>query len=311
MPLRPEQESNGAVDAKMSKEADDLIKDGWFSERNDLWPGQAMSLEVKSVVHRERSSLQDILIFDSTTYGRVLVLDGVIMLTERDEFAYHEMLTHIAMCAHEAPRDVCVVGGGDGGVVREVLRHTSVERVVLCEIDERVVTLSRRFLPTIARSLDDERVSIVHADGAAFLRESPDSFDVVITDSSDPVGPAETLFESAYHGTVHAALRADGIMAAQAECAWLHVHIIAPMLNDCRRHFKRVEYAYTTIPTYPSGQIGFAICAKGDGAPLAEPARVLPAEVMEKMKYYSANIHRAAFVLAEFARRALCDGASK
>lgn len=265
---------------------------------------------MKRVLHREQSALQDILVFDSTDYGRVLVLDGVVQLTERDEFAYQEMLTHIPMCSHPSPRNVCVVGGGDGGIVREVLRHAAVERVTLCEIDERVVAVCRKYLPSMASALDDPRVQVVHADGAKYLTDPPRhaSFDVIITDSSDPVGPAESLFEDGYTAAVHGALAAGGLMASQGECQWLHLDIIKQYMGAVRRHFPRVAYAYTTVPTYPSGQIGIVVAAKDAGSPLNAPLRKLPSQVQQALRYYSAAIHSASFVLPEFARRALeCD----
>ncbi len=291
----------------MSSGEEELIRDGWFTERCVLWPGQAMRLEVKTVLHRERSAFQDILIFESTTYGRVLALDGVIQVTERDEHAYHEMLTHLPMCSHPDPRSVCIVGGGDGGIVREVLRHPNVERVVLCELDKRVVELSREYLPKLSHALDDARVHFEYRDGAQYLVESPNKFDVIITDSSDPVGPAETLFEPDYHRKIAYALKPGGIMASQGECLWLHLDLIGTYLQGCRKVFAVAEYAYTTIPTYPSGQIGTIIASKSDSSNLTKPLRQLPATEVKRLRYYNRNIHSASFVLPEFARRALAN----
>lgn len=289
----------------MGRSGLEQVQDGWFRERVALWPGQQLGLEVKKVLHHDGGGLQDILVFESATYGTVLALDGIIQVTERDEFAYQEMLAHVGLFAHSAPERVLVVGGGDGGIVREVLRHASVREVVLCEIDARVVDVSRRFLPTLAAALDDPRVTVLHRDGAGFMRECEGKFDVIVTDSSDPVGPAEVLFKEPYYRAVHSALCEGGVAVAQGECIWLHLELIKPMLTTCRGIFADVEYGYTTIPTYPSGQIGFVVCSKSDKGCSKEPCREVPDELQKALKYYNKDIHSAAFVLPEFAKRAL------
>lgn len=283
-----------------------LIKDGWFMEKSSLWPGQAMGLQVDSILHHQRSALQDILVFKSTHYGNVLVLDGVIQCTERDEFAYQEMITHLPMFAHKAPRRVLVVGGGDGGVVREVLAHDCVRAVTLCEIDDAVLATTRRFLPSMSAALDDPRVSIVHEDGAQFVARGAEGvFDVIITDSSDPIGPAAALFEEPFYRAMRRALAPGGLLCTQGECMWLHAALIRPLMASCRGLFPVVEYAFTSIPTYPSGQIGFVICAVDAECDVVNTARVPPKELQLKLKYYNADVHRAAFVLPQFARREL------
>eukprot|EP00168_Porphyra_purpurea_P020016 TRINITY_DN8238_c0_g1_i1.p1 TRINITY_DN8238_c0_g1~~TRINITY_DN8238_c0_g1_i1.p1 ORF type:complete len:387 (-),score=76.13 TRINITY_DN8238_c0_g1_i1:31-1074(-) len=193
----------------------DLIKDGWFSERGALWPGQAMSLQVTEVLYSGRSDFQDLLVFTNPTYGTVLVLDGVIQVTTRDEFAYQEMIAHLPLFAHPAPVDVLVIGGGDGGVLREVLKHPSVARAVLVEIDAAVVDASKRYLPALAAGFDDPRVEVVIADGAAYMDDHADAYDVIITDSSDPIGPAEVLFQPPFYAAMARCLRAGGSPAAK------------------------------------------------------------------------------------------------
>lgn len=283
----------------------DLIKDGWFSERGVLWPAQAMSLEVTEVLYSGRSDFQDLLVFTNPTYGTVLVLDGVIQVTTRDEFAYQEMIAHLPLYSHPNPVDVLVIGGGDGGVLREVLKHPSVRRAVLVEIDAAVVEVSKRFLPTLAAGYDDPRVEVVFADGAAYMEDHVDAFDVIITDSSDPVGPAEVLFQPPFYAAMARCLRAGGLACCQGECMWLHLDLIRPLLTACRRVFPSVGYAYTAVPTYPSGQIGFVVCGMAADATLSMPTRSPPPDVQAGLRYYSPAIHRAAFVLPEFARRAV------
>lgn len=282
-----------------------LVKDGWFSERGELWPGQAMSLEIDEILHHSQSDFQDILVFRSKTYGVVLVLDGVIQCTERDEFAYQEMIAHLPLHCHTNVRDVLIIGGGDGGVVREVLKHSSVESVTLCEIDPCVVQVAKEFLPSMSSSLSDKRVKIVHADGSKFLKEHLAAYDVIITDSSDPIGPAETLFQPTFFEAVCKSLRSEGILCTQGECMWLHAQLIKPLLDACRQLFPVVEYAYTTIPTYPSGQIGFVICAKRDDIDVKNPVRSPTEMMINTLQYYNTDIHKAAFVLPQFAKRQL------
>ncbi|SPN97446.1 Spermidine synthase [Cephalotrichum gorgonifer] len=273
------------------------IQDGWFREISEMWPGQAMTLRVKKVLHHEKSQYQDVLIFESTDHGRVLVLDNVIQCTERDEFSYQEMITHLAMNSHPNPKKVLVIGGGDGGVLREVVKHESVEEAILCDIDEAVIRLSKQFLPGMAVGFEHPKSKVHVGDGFKFLEEYKNTFDVIITDSSDPEGPAESLFQKPYFQLLHDAL---------PENQWLHLPLITKLKQDCKEIFPVAEYAYTTIPTYPSGQIGFMVCTKDATRNLKEPLRRWTEEEELKLcKYYSADIHKAAFVLPNFAKKAL------
>jgi spermidine synthase len=288
----------------------ELIKDGWFCERGELWPGQAMTIKVEDVLFNSTSNFQDVLVFRSSTYGNVLVLDGVIQVTERDEFSYQEMLAHLPMFCHPKPENVLVIGGGDGGILREVLKHETVKKAVICEIDAEVIRVSKLFLPTLAVGYEDPRVEVHVMDGAKYMAEHAGEYDVIITDSSDPIGPAEVLFQPPFYLAMSKCLRKGGIVASQGECMWLHTDLIAPMIRACRGIFAAVEYAYTTIPTYPSGQIGFLLCSNVSSeeqsmkVPVRRPSKV----VQDGLRYYNAGIHRAAFILPEFARRALlCD----
>ncbi|EEB09285.1 spermidine synthase [Schizosaccharomyces japonicus yFS275] len=291
----------------MSSESQELthpsIKDGWFREINKMWPGQAMTLKVKKVLHAKRSKFQDVLIFESETYGRVLVLDGVIQATERDEFSYQEMIAHLALNSHANPKKVLVIGGGDGGVLREVVKHESVEEVVLCDIDADVIDYSKKFIPSMAVGYEHPKVKTHVGDGFQFLKDYTNTFDVIITDSSDPDGPAEALFEAPYFQLLHGALRENGVITTQAECMWLHLSVIENVLKAARKAFPNVRYAYTTIPTYPSGSIGFVVASKNTAIDLSKPLRTWTAEEEAKLcRYYNKEIHEAAFILPNFAR---------
>ncbi|KAI0033903.1 saccharopine dehydrogenase [Vararia minispora EC-137] len=279
------------------------IRDGWFREISSQWPGQAMTLKVNKILHVEKSLFQDVLVFESETYGNVLVLDGVIQCTERDEFSYQEMIAHLPMASHPNPKKVLVIGGGDGGVVREVLKHDTVDKVVLCDIDEAVVRVSKQFLPHMSELLSSPRVEVFIGDGFKFLAENTSSYDVIITDSSDPVGPAASLFEKPYFQLLHDALTPGGHISTQAECLWLHLPLIHELRNTTREIFSTAEYAFTTIPTYPSGQIGFVVCSKEKGRDLKTPVRKVP-----DTRYYNEQVHRAAFVLPEFGRAVIEEG---
>jgi spermidine synthase len=180
-----------------------------------MWPGQAMTLKVNQIVHHEKSLYQDVLIFESSDYGMVLVLDNVIQCTERDEFAYQEMITHLGMFSHPNPKNVLVIGGGDGGVLREVVKHDCVERAVLCDIDEAVIRLSKKYLPGMSVGYQHPKVEVHVGDGFKFLDDYKNEFDVIITDSSDPEGPAEALFQKPYFELLKGALREGGIITTQ------------------------------------------------------------------------------------------------
>jgi len=276
---------------------------GWFSELGVMWPGQCMSLEVDEVLFQGKSDFQELLVFKSKSYGTVLALDGVIQLTERDEFAYQEMIVHLPMCAHPNPKKVMIIGGGDGGVLREVCKHECVEEIVMCEIDKMVIEVSKKYLPTVSTHFDDPRLKLHIDDGCKFLESKENEFDVIIVDSSDPVGPAEVLFEKPFYQAMRKALRDGGIVCTQAECLWLHLDIINNLVKQSKELYKTAEYAYTTIPTYPAGMIGFVICSlRGDNFTASVPARKLPSD---KLRYYNDKIHSASFVLPEFARKKL------
>ncbi|XP_028596497.2 spermidine synthase isoform X2 [Podarcis muralis] len=253
-----------------------VIQEGWFRETCSLWPGQALSLQVQEVLHHQRSPFQEILVFRSKTYGNVLVLDGVIQCTERDEFSYQEMIANLPLCSHPNPQ-------------------------------KDVIQASKKYLPGMAVGYSSPKLTLHVGDGFEFMKQNQEAFDVIITDSSDPMGPAESLFKESYYQLMKTALREDGILCCQGECQWLHLDLIKEMRQFCKSLFPVVEYAYCTIPTYPSGQIGFMLCSKNSNTNFRDPVQQLSQKEVEAMnlKYYNSDVHRAAFVLPEFARKAL------
>lgn len=202
---------NGVVSAEMEGANSNNISSvisGWFSEISPMWPGEAHSLKVEKVLFQGKSDYQNVMVFQSATYGKVLVLDGVIQLTERDECAYQEMITHLPLCSISNPKKVLVIGGGDGGVLREVSRHSSVEQIDICEIDKMVVDVSKQFFPEVAVGYEDPCVKLHVGDGVALLKAVPEgTYDAVIVDSSDPIGPAQEFFEKPFFKSVSEALR--------------------------------------------------------------------------------------------------------
>ncbi|KAF7547231.1 hypothetical protein G7046_g9065 [Stylonectria norvegica] len=282
-------------------------ENGWYKEESEMWPGQAQTLRVEKVLHHEKSKYQDVLVFKSTDYGVVLVLDNVVQCTERDEFAYQEMITHLAMNSHPNPKKVLVIGGGDGGVLREIVKHDCVEEAILCDIDEAVIRVSKQYLPNMSSGFDHPKVKVHIGDGFKFLADYKNEFDVIITDSSDPEGPAEALFQKPYFQLLHDALREGGVISTQgSENQWLHLPLITKLKADCKTIFPVAEYAYTTIPTYPSGQIGFMICCKDGSRNVRVPLRSWSEEEEDdKCRYYNSDIHKASFILPNFAKKAL------
>ncbi|CAN6896643.1 unnamed protein product [Brassica oleracea] len=285
---------------------------GWFSEMSPMWPGEAHSLKVEKVLFQGKSDYQDVIVFQSATYGKVLVLDGVIQLTERDECAYQEMITHLPLCSIPNPKKVLVIGGGDGGVLREVARHSSVEQIDMCEIDKMVVDVSKQFFPNVAIGFEDPRVNLVIGDGVAYLKNAAEgSYDAVIVDSSDPIGPAKELFEKPFFQSVARALRPGGVVCTQAESLWLHMDIIEDIVSNCREIFKgSVNYAWTSVPTYPRhvfGVIGFMLCStEGPDVDFKHPVNPIDdSKSSGPLKFYNAEIHSAAFCLPSFAKKVI------
>lgn len=301
------------------------VVSGWFSEpqscsdkagdlmyfNNPMWPGEAHSLKVENILFQGKSEFQEILVFESSAYGKVLVLDGIVQLSEKDECAYQEMIAHLPLCSIESPKRVLVVGGGDGGVLREISRHSSVELIDICEIDKMVIDVCKKFFPQLYVGFEDPRVQLHVGDAVEFLRHVPEGkYDAIIVDSSDPVGPAQELVERPFFETTARALRPGGVLCNMAESMWLHTHLIQDMLSICRETFKgSVHYAWASVPTYPSGVIGFLLCST-EGPPVDFLHPVNPIEKLEgnlkcgrELRFYNSEIHSAAFALPSFVRR--------
>ncbi len=275
----------------------------WFTEAVDA-TGSAFSLKAEKV-HEERTPYQSIEIWKTETFGYLMTIDGCTMVTTRDNFLYHEMMSHPALNSHPNPRNVVVVGGGDCGTLREVLKHPEVESATQVEIDERVTRLSEQYFPELCDRNSDPRATLFFGDGIQWMKDAPEgSIDVIIIDSTDPVGPAEGLFGKRFYLDCIRALRPDGMLVQQSESPLLHQALITEMHQAMRdAGFAQTHLLHFPQPIYPSGWWSGSIACKQAGA-LAE--RLDPAALTAlDTQYYNAAIHRGAFAVPNFMRRAL------
>lgn len=280
-----------------------LDKD-WFTE---IAPesGLAFSLRFNNKLHEQRSDFQLIEVYETTDFGNLMVIDGCVMLTQRDNFLYHEMMSHPALFMHAEPRDVLIIGGGDCGTLQEVLRHDSVRSATQVEIDEQVTRVAERFFPELCAANDDPRARLVFDDGIKWVADSaPESCDIIIVDSTDPVGPAEGLFRRPFYADCLKALRPGGILIQQSESPLLHMAIIRSMHEEMGAagfdHLLTLNYPQCV---YPSGWWSATLAGKGN--PLTDLREQAIADKPFETRYYNLAIHRAAMAQPEFVSRAL------
>lgn len=290
---------------------DDNFVNGWYIEKNPMWPGHGLAIEIKEILYRGQSKYQDICVFDSKVFGKVLLLDGVVQFTESDEFSYQEMITHLPLCGlQNDPKSVLIIGGGDGGVAREVAKYKSIEIIDQAEIDGLVPEISRKYFPNLACGFDDSRHNLHITDGVTLIETcQKDYYDAVIVDCSDPIGPASALFEKPFFEKIYRILKPGGVLCTQCESIWLNMNTIIELAHIHLDIFGKskgtVNYAYTTVPTYPSGQIGFMISSKpgSNDNDFKTPKRYPDGD----LRYYNHDVHRAAHVLPDFATTLLTD----
>ena len=280
-----------------------LDTEEWFTEicREG---GSAFSIKIREKLHDEQTGYQRIEIYATEKFGNLMVIDGFVMLTARDNFIYHEMLAHPALYSHPSPEQVVIIGGGDCGTLREVLKHGRVTRARQVEIDERVTRLAEEFFPELCVSNGDKRAEFLFADGIRWMQEAdPGSVDVIIVDSTDPIGPAEGLFTEAFYRDCHSALGRDGIVVQQSESPLYHMNIINPMRRAMQgAGFRDVRTLFFPQPCYPSGWWSATLAGKQDLNGFREhDARNKSFDT----SYYNALIHNAALTAPEFFFRAL------
>ena len=277
-----------------------------FTEKHTKHVG--LSIDIDRQLYCAQSRFQRIDVFESADFGRILTLDGFLMLTEKDEFIYHEMITHVPMAVHPAAKRVLIIGGGDGGAVRELCRYDTVEHIDLVEIDEEVVEVCRQHFPQVACALSDPRVTVRYEDGLKFVRRCSDTYDVIIVDSTDPFGPGEGLFTKEFYGNCFKALKEDGILVNQHENPFYPDDAAA-----VRRIHKQIVLSFPLsrlyqahIPTYPSGHWLFGFSSKQ-----YHPVQHLDADRWNargiQTRYYNTNLHRAAFALPTYVEDLIKD----
>lgn len=266
----------------------------WFTEKQTDHFG--ITVKVKETLHSEQTNFQKLEVVKTEEFGNMLLLDGLVMTTERDEFTYHEMITHPALFTHPNPRHVLVVGGGDGGTVREVLKHPLVEKVTQVEIDQKVIEYSKIFLPSISIGYEDPLVDIIVGDGFLHIHENKAKYDVILVDSTEPIGPSAKLFEQGFFQGIYESLKEDGIFVAQSDNPWFKPDLIKTVFQDVFEIFPITRLYTANIPTYPSGLWSFTL-----GSKEYDPLQV-EVEIPQDMElsYYTANIHYAAFQLPRF-----------
>lgn len=279
------------------------LENGYYHE---ITPGgYGISIKAGKVLFSKQSPFQKVEIFETESdLGRVLTLDDLMMTTEGDEFHYHEMITHIPMMHHKNPETVLVIGGGDGGTVREVLKHKTVKKVVLAEIDGMVIDACKEFLPTISCGLTDERVDIQVVDAIDFIKDKKDLYDIVLIDSTDPMGPGEGLFTDEFYTNVKNSLKAGGIMVAQSESPFTNKKEIKKMYEQLKRVFPICSTYTSNIPTYPGGYWAWAFCSK-DVKPLSYFADDRYEDIVKTCKIYNKDYHNARFALPNYLKELL------
>lgn len=270
----------------------------------DLWiremqiDNSAMTYKVKETLHIEKTKYQEIAIVDTYEFGRMLLLDGIVQTTVRDEFGYHEMITHIPLFTHKNPRKVLVIGGGDGGTIREILKHKSVEKAVLCEIDNRVIELSKKYLPELSCKLDEPRAHVFIGDGIKYVREHKSEFDVIIVDSTDPIGAAEGLFSLGFYRSLYDCLTPDGIFVAQTESPFYMPQVVKRISSDVSSIFPITKLFMASVPTYPGVDWGFTM-----GSKIYDPESMDTNNIPDfDTKYYHKDLHKACFVLPKYVK---------
>lgn len=275
-----------------------MLRDLWFSE--EFVPGMKLSLRVTKTLFSGKSQYQKIDVIETEVFGRVLLLDDYTMFSEGDEFVYHEMIVHPPLLACPDPRRVCVVGGGDGGVVRELLKHPNLESIVLCEIDQEVIRVCKEYFPTMAASLSDPRVVVHIQDAVNYIGRQRDEFDVILGDTTDPMGPAVALFEEPFFASVKRALRPNGVFVGQIESVFLHGAVLPSVMKALRAHFRDCRLYGATIPTYPTGYWNFVWASDGVNPFTVDEER--QRQVATACRYYTPEHQRAAFVMPAFAQ---------
>jgi spermidine synthase len=282
--------------------------------KETLYPHYGQSFTINSVLWSAPSEHQHLDVLDTPALGRVLVLDGVVQTTEKDEFFYHEAFAHVPILSHGAAKKVAVIGGGDGGLIREVLRHESVAEAHMVEIDSSVVDLCKEYFPNhSAGAFDDPRLTLHFSDGATFLNTTEEKFDIILVDSTDPIGPGESLFTTAFYAAAKRCLAPGGIFVSQNGVPFMQMDEVTNTAVRLGRYFTDVTFYTVAVPTYVGGVMTLAWATDSD-------ARTTPASVLKErlaaadlkgLRYYTTDIHVAAFALPKYVLDKLDEAAAE
>ncbi len=266
--------------------------DIWLTENE--YDNLKISYRIKDIIFDQQSSFQDVMILDSYDFGRMLVLDGIVQTTSVDGHIYNEMISHVPMSIHPNPKKVLIVGGGDCGVAKEVAKYEEIEHIDMVEIDELVVKASIEHLPEVSGRLADPRVYFIFEDGVKFVASKKNEYDLIIVDSSDPIGPAEALFEKSFYQSLHEALKDDGIMVCQSQSPLFHSDVMKQSYTRISELFKEAKLYTAVVPTYPGGMWSFTIGTK-------KHLDVNPSRVSNKQtKYVNEQMVERCFSLPQF-----------
>jgi len=281
----------------------------WFTDKDDY---QALSLRYTGeTFYEQQSDFQKVRILESYKYGKMLTLDDMVMTTEKDEFHYHEMIAHPAILAHGSVKNVLVIGGGDGGTIREVLKHESITSVTMVEIDGKVIEACKTHLPDIASAFDHPKLKLIVDDGIQFVKTAKNNqYDLIIVDGSDPIGPAEGLFSKVFYENCYRVLKGKGILVAQGESPKFNEHVFSMLHHTIKDIFGRDRALVNLffVPTYPTGMWSFQWGVKGQINPIDMSiieTRLKDTNFHEDLKYYNVDIHRSAFALPNFVQSLL------
>ena len=264
--------------------------------------GFGIAIEKDKVLFHDKSPYQEVEVFSSRAFGNVLTLDGLMMVTERDEYFYHELITHIPMLTHQNPKNILVIGGGDGGTVRELLKYNSVEHIDMVEIDGMVIEASKKFFPTVSCGLDDKRVSVLVQDAIDFIKDKENLYDIVLIDSTDPIGPGEGLFNENFYNNVKRALKPNGIVVPQTEGPFGQSENMRKTYKLLRKVFRNVAPYCSPMPTYPGGYWSWGFCSQDVEIPsdYTKIDEKRAENISKTCKIYNRKLHCAVFCVPNF-----------
>lgn len=288
--------AGGIIMIKLPKWIEEVDGELWLTE--DERDNMKLSYRVKKIIYAEQSPFQHVMVLDTYDFGPTLVLDGVVQTTSVDGYIYNEMISHVPLTIHPHPHKVLIIGGGDCGAAKEVVKYKTVEQIDMVEIDQLVVHASKEYLPEVSGNLSDPRVRFIFEDGVQFVQEVENTYDVIIVDSSDPIGPAEHLFSYEFYQSIYKALKADGLMVCQSQSPIFHMDVLKQTYERLNKLFPITSIYTTTVPTYPGGLWSFTLASKK-----FEPNRLKEKWEVKKTNYVNQDIMERSFSLPAFMKQ--------